>query len=403
MYKTSMAMLRFAAGLFVLFGFSTSALAQATPLDKAYTFLDTMMDRYQQGAALRLVQSFVPTPTFDDGDVSYTYDDDVMIIALLQRGTKDDKKRATILGESLLYAQSHDPLADGRIRNAYHADPFLKHDGSVNIASNGSDNGNIAWTGMALMQLYHATRNTAYLTAAESIANFVQANAYDTRGAGGYTGGFTPNQTKILWKSTEHNLDLYALFSTLARTTHSANWKADAKHALKFIKAMWNDDGGYYYIGTGEDGKTINAGDPTPEDVQTWSFLSTRLAANQGSIDWALANVSATSGDFQGLSFAVNDRSGVWFEGTAHAAAALLARNLSGDADIAAQLLSDVEIGQVSAPNADGNGIDAASKDGLKTDESGDAYYAALHIGATGWYCIAKQAGNPFALIAHRK
>src|ERR1700760_4868555 len=110
-----------------------------------------MMDRYQQGANLRLVQSFVPTPTFDDGDVSYTYDDDVMVIALLQRGTKDDKTRAKILGDSLLYAQAHDPLTDGRIRNAYHANPFIKNDGSVNIASGGSDNGNMAWSGMALM------------------------------------------------------------------------------------------------------------------------------------------------------------------------------------------------------------------------------------------------------------
>jgi hypothetical protein len=250
--------------LTVLLGYSTSALAQATPLDKAYTFLDGMMDRYQQGAGLRLVQSFVPTATFDDGDVSYTYDDDVMIIALLQRGAKDDKDRAKILGDSLLYAQTHDPLADGRVRNAYHADPFIKQDGTVNIASNGSDSGNLAWTGMALMQLYHATHDTAYLTAAQSVATLVQANAYDTRGGGGYTGGFSPNQTKILWKSTEHNLDLYALFSMLARTTHDTNWKADAKHALKFIKAMWNKKGGYYYIGTGDDGKTINQGDPTP-------------------------------------------------------------------------------------------------------------------------------------------
>lgn len=96
----------------------------------------------------------------------------------------------------------------------------------------------------------------------------------------------------------------------------------------------------------------------------------------------------------------MKDRSGVWFEGTGHAAAALEARNLFGDAESAAKFLSDIEIGQTDAPNADGKGIDAASKDGLKTGDGGDEYFASLHIGATSWYCLAKQSANPFRLIA---
>jgi hypothetical protein len=132
--------------------------------------------------------------------------------------------------------------------------------------------------------------------------------------------------------------------------------------------------------------------------VQTWSYLSTGLAQYQRSIDWAVENLSATKGGFEGLSFEVNDRSGVWFEGTAHAADALQARNRSGDAKAAAQLLDDIEVGQEQAPNANGKGMDAASKDGLDTGE-GDQYFASLHIGATAWYCLAKQAVNPFALL----
>lgn len=371
----------------------------AAPLDSAYSFIYTMMDLHAQGATLRLAQSFVPTPTFDDGDTSYTYDDAVLIVALLERGTGADKKRARLLGDSLIYAQQHDAADDGRVRDAYHSDPFIKNDGSPNVVAPSAFTGNMAWTGMAWMQLYHATKDQAYLTAAAQIAAFVQANAFDTRGKGGYTGGFTRNGDKLMWKSTEHNIDLYALFTMLAAATHDAGWKADAKHALTFIKSMWSKHNGNYFIGTGTDGKTVNHDDPTPEDVQTWSFLSTHLAAHQGSIDWALANLSATSGDFQGLSFEERDRSGVWFEGTAHAAAALQARALGNDLNQAELLLLDVETGQASAPNADGNGIDAASKDGLQTDDSGDAYYASLHTGATGWYCIARQAGNPFQFI----
>lgn len=394
-------LLRLTLCLWPLLGISTSALAEATPLDKAYIFLDGMMDRYAQGDTLRLVQSYVQTPIFDNGDISYTYDDAVMIIALLQRGQPDDIARAKVLGDSLIYAQEHDPINDGRVRDAYHANPFINPDQSVNIVSKSSYTGNLAWTGLALLQLNRATDEVSYLSAAKQIATFIVANTFDMRGAGGFIGGFKANQEKLLWKSTEHNIDLYGLFSILAKVTHDKSWNADAKHAQKFVKAMWSRKGGFYFIGTGDDGKTINRGDPTPEDVQTWSFLSLGKKSHSNSIDWALANLSATGGSFQGLSFEVRDRSGVWFEGTGHAAAALLARRGTDDLNAASQLLSDIELGQASAPNTDGNGVDAASKDGLQTDDSGDAYYASLHTGATGWYCIAKQAGNPFVLAKH--
>jgi hypothetical protein len=371
-----------------------------SPLSRAYGFLDREMDRYASGASLRLVQSYVPTVSFSNGDLSYTYDDDVMLIALLARDTVDDIARARVLGDSLVYVQTHDSSADGRVRAAYHARHLTNSDGSLDIAGLASDTGNLAWTGLALAQLYRVTGARSYLTAAVRIADFVQANTYDARGAGGYTGGFTAGGSKIRYKSTEHNIDLYALFTMLAQLTPNRAWSAHAQHALGFMRAMWDADGGFFNIGTGNDGVTVNTSDPTPEDVQTWSFLATRLPGYRASIDWALKNLSATGGGFQGLSFEIRDRSGVWFEGTTHAAAALKARNLSGDARKAAQLIADIETAQAQAPNAGGKGIDAASKDGLKTgDAANDRYYASLHIGTTAWYCLAKQSQNPFHLL----
>ena len=394
----------FFANAFLVVGLCTAASGMDTktspPLGNAYSFLYGQMDKYQQGATLRLIQSFVPTSTFDNGDISYTYDDAVTVIALLRRGRANDLKRAKVLGDSLVYVQTHDPSADGRVRAGYHAKRLIEDDGSPNIAGATSDTGNLAWTGMAFVQLYHVTGQATYRTAAEAIANFIQMNTYDTRGAGGYTGGIKADQTKITYKSTEHNIDLYALFSMLAQTTGDQSWADDAQHALVFTEAMWNSNKGNFYIGTGNDGVAINKSDPTPEDVQTWSYLSTGLGKYQGSIDWAVNNLWATSGAFEGLSFEVKDRSGVWFEGTAHAAAALEARDLSGDEQSAEKFLSDIETGQAKAPNADGKGIDAASKDGLKTGDGGDEYFASLHIGATSWYCLAKQAANPFRLIS---
>ena len=59
----------------------------------------------------------------------------------------------------------------------------------MHITDATSDVGNMAWTGMALAQLYQASGNTAYLTGAESIGTWIVANCRDARGAGGYTGG----------------------------------------------------------------------------------------------------------------------------------------------------------------------------------------------------------------------
>jgi hypothetical protein len=57
----------------------------------------------------------------------------------------------------------------------------------------------------------------------------------------------------------------------------------------------------------------------------------------------AYANLSASQGPFTGVSFSNADRSGVWFEGTAHMAAGLLARNASGDPAKAAAYLQSVQ------------------------------------------------------------
>jgi len=79
---------------------------------------------------------------------------------------------------------------------------------------------------------------------------------------------------------------------------------------------------------------------------------------------WAATNLAARDGAFAGVSFSTADTTGVWFEGTGHLAAALQARKYSGDLSLAATYLQDIQLAQSSAPNADGNGIVAASHDG---------------------------------------
>jgi hypothetical protein len=370
-----------------------SAPAQSS-LTLAYEFLDMMMDQHATGSTLRLPQSFTGGTLQKQGYTdSVTYDDALVIAAFLARGTADDIARAKVLGDSLLYAQAHDPKQDGRIRAAYAPTP-LTSPGKVAETDSTSDVGNMAWVGQALAQLYARTGVTGYLTGATSIANWIQANARDTRGHGGYTGGYDDRNKKITWKSTEHNLDIYGFFGMLATETGDATWNTRAQYARTFAVSMWNAGKHLFWTGTGTDGASVNT-DFVPEDTQTWSYLALQDAAYASSVDYAIAHLNATDGAFSGVSFSSSDRSKVWFEGTAHLATALA---VLGDGSRATPYLDTIALAQVTAANNDGKGIVAASHDGLKTGD-GDEYYASLHTGATSWYLLAAQTRNPFHLF----
>ncbi len=372
---------------------------QLTSLEKAYVFLDQMMDFYGQGQTIRLLQSYLPTAALDLGDTGFTYDNAVALLAFLLRGQANDIERATVLGNSLVYGQQHDPtFGDGRLRDGYHVHPYIMSHGQTNVNPSfaGSMTGNLAWAGLALGHLYSHTKQKQYLDSAVKLGTWIQQKVYDSRGAGGYKGGFAADQAPLLWKATEHNIDVYAFFTMLAGLTNTKTWSTGAKHAQLFVQAMWNSTEQHFWTGTTADGVTINR-NPLPEDVQAWSYLAMQDATAAGSLDWAKAHLAAANGSFSGVSFSTADTSGVWFEGTAHLAAALLLRNAQGDSTTATTYLQSIESAQLHAPNNNQKGIVAASRDGLQTG-LGFSYYAALHVGATAWYCLAKQKGNPFKL-----
>ncbi len=224
----------------------------------AYTFLDDMMDRRASGTTPRLVQSFDGGPLRGFTD-SVTYDDALTTQAFLIEGTPDGLQRAETIGNGLLYVQAHDPAKDGRIRAAYKPKP-LASPADVVATDDTSDVGNMAWVGMALAQLAETTDDTSYLGGAEEVGTWVATNAHDTRGAGGYTGGDTAGGKKIEWKSTEHNIDLSALYTMLATLTGDPAWTADADWAEGFVESMWDQAKGDFSVGTLDDGV-----DPEPQ------------------------------------------------------------------------------------------------------------------------------------------
>ena len=195
----------------VVTGAGTGTGQLAGSVARAYLFLNQMMDRHTGGTTPRLVQSYRGGLLGLDGNTSSAiYDDALVIDAYLAEGTRNGLSRAEVIGNGLLYLQAHDPSHDGRIMDQYEP-TALEHPGDIHVTDPTSNTGDMAWAGDALAQLYSATGRTAYLDGAVAIGDWIQAHCRDDRGPGGYTGGYTGSGSKIEWKSTEHNIDVFAL------------------------------------------------------------------------------------------------------------------------------------------------------------------------------------------------
>ena len=370
--------------------------AGATPVvSGAYQFLNQMMDMRATGTVPRLVQSYTGGVL---GTQNYTassiYDDALVIDAYLAERTADGRARAQTIGNAMLSALAQAAPQGGGLYDEYAPAP-LYPPADVQPVSGSRTTGDAAWAGNALTQLYAATRVASYLSGAENMAGWIQANSADTRGPGGYTGGYANSGTKLQWKSTEQNIDVYAFFSLLGRESGLATWAARAATARTFIVSMWNPAAGRFSLGTLNDGVTTND-NPQTEDVNSWSYLALRSPAYAASVGWDVRNLASAAGKLRGVSICPGDRTGVWFEGTAHLAEALTTRTRPGDSAQAAAYLADIAYAQAHGPGEDGLGIMAASKDGL-TDCEGDSVYASLHTGTTAWYILAARHVNPLS------
>ena len=387
------------------------AASEEETVSNAYLHLDEAMDEWASPPALRVPSSY-HGGVLDFWDNSVTYDNALVIIAYANRkDNADSLDRARTMGDALLQMQEKDPIGDGRLRNAYGPEHLFDANGVPNIQTWGSASGNQAWAGMALAHLAHVTKDTKYRDGALRIGEWLLRETKDTRGRGGFTGGYRSDGTKIEWKSTEHNIDMVGLFGMLHQLTKDRKWHHARKHARKFVKSMWDEKEGRFHIGTESDGVTINRDEYVPEDVQSWGYLALLSEPYARALDWAVANVETTDNTnpdqpIVGVRFALrtnpeelsrNDDT-VWLEGTAHMALALRASGTEAHKQKASVYLDSIHKEQLNGPNADGKGIQANSKEGYSGGD--DVNYTSLHTGATAWYLMAKQDINPFHLAA---
>jgi hypothetical protein len=402
------------------FGWVTRAFENK---NQAITFyLDDIRYNKSHTAEPRFLVSFDTITTalpFDEQfrNVAYTYDNALALIAFVARS---DWERAQLLADAFVYAQRHDRFyTDGRLRNAYQAGdlavpPGWYPSGSARLpgwwnASQrkwienpehvGSTTGNLAWVMIALLNYYEKRGGPQYLTATIDLGNWIISHTYDTRGAGGFTGGYIgqePNPDKQLWKSTEHNLDLYVAFSRLYHFAGDSRWLTQAQHAKAFVEAM-NLDGCCYRTGTLTDGVTVNISD-IPLDAQSLSALAFGdTPLTREAIATAEISHTATYSGFVGFDFNT-DQDMPWPEGTSQMVSVYW---MLGQRSKAAYYLSELREMQSTANRANGKGLVAAPADGLTTG-LGWVYYNRLHVGATAWFVIAEQQLNPYWQTYHR-
>lgn len=385
------------------------AASEEETVSNAYLHLDEAMDEWASPPALRVPSSY-HGGFLDFWDNSVTYDNALVIIAYANRkDNADSLDRARTMGDALLQMQEKDPIGDGRLRNAYGPEHLFDANGVPNIQTWGSASGNQAWAGMALAHLAHVTEDTKYRDGALRIGEWLLRETKDTRGRGGFTGGYRSDGTKIEWKSTEHNIDMVGLFGMLHQLTKDHKWRRARKHARKFVKSMWDKKEERFHIGTKPDGVTINRDEYIPEDVQSWGYLALRSDRYRRALDWNIAHLEVTdnsnpSQPVVGVRFALqikkehqkkNDKT-VWLEGTAHMALALRVSGKKKHKKRAKVYLDNIHKEQLSGPDADGKGIQANSREGFSGGD--DKNHTSLHTGTTAWYIMAKQELNPFHL-----
>lgn len=420
-------------------GLPGNPVALQNSVNGAYAFLTQMMDAYAQGATTRLSQSYsdqIAGGTFFS--TAFVYDNALLTCAWLARG---DVARAMIVGDALLEAQNTDPAADGRFRQAYFAGSPDSNGAFVTPGLpffQGSAVGDVAWAGIALAQLYARTKLQKYLNGALRAANFIETTTRDNTNVppGGYF--FGNGQSN---KSTEHNIDVHALFTMLAHLSGDSSWLNGAAFAKAFVEAMFDAPSGHFWTGTSD--PTHIFFNNSPEDVQTWSYLAFQDPNFAVSLDWVKTNLATTDTTFafnngwgvngslrlrvSGMTFAslsklgtvLGDKSvdadAVWLEGTSHLIAALLLRRLPekndipsfhGDLALAGSLIESVQVAQNSLganqtvngqPLKVGQGLTAATS--ILNTGFGFNYFPFLHIGATSWYVMAAQGANPLQVL----
>src|SRR3977135_3548587 len=184
---------------------------------------------------------------------AFVYDNALAVIALVACG---DVASATTIGNALSLAVRNDrSFADGRVRNAYRAGPVGEGapalpgwwDAKQNIwaedpAQDGTSTGNVAWAALALLTLHQATSKDSFLADARHLIDWGITNVSSGSVFRGGFHGYDPQQVRLTWISTEHNVDVYAAATWLFRLTSERKYADAASQAPGFVERSFDAD-----------------------------------------------------------------------------------------------------------------------------------------------------------------
>ncbi|AYG70090.1 MULTISPECIES: hypothetical protein [unclassified Rhizobium] len=365
--------------------------------DPAQPFIFRSFEPFDQNSTLH--------PALENS--GFTYDNALAVMALYACGRRPEAKRVADALVLALYTDRH--YRDGRLRNAYRSGIVIVSangmllPGYWSTANNawledgyqvGSATGSTAWGALALLTAYDETNDPAYLDSARTVMAWVDENTEDPDNVG-YFGGFfggEPTPDRMTWKSTEHNLDVYAANRWLAGLDPSGDWKRHAELARLFLDAMWDEPAGHFYIGSVPGSNAPNTG-TSGLDSELWPLIAVPAYADKARrvLEWTERNHGVAGGfDFN------EDRDGIWLEGTAQAA---LVFRLVGQEDKAGPLFDTISTqiapdGLVYATNQEQ--LSTGLQVGPTSDLGDFKYYRLPHIGATAWAVLAGLKHNPF-------
>ncbi len=338
---------------------------------------------------------------------AFSYDNALAVMALI---ACNDAKRARRIGDAFVEVIAHDrTFTDGRVRNAYRAGPTAAGptklpgwwDSKQNLWAedpyqDGTQTGNVAWVGLAMLTLHAVDTSERYHQAAVALATWIADHASDPRAPGGYNGGvdgYDPSQATLAWRSTEHNVDVNALGSWLNSDGSSAVGRHLAQTSRAFLDAMFDGQAGMFRLGTKPDG-TVQPADRLALDAMIWPLVGVAdpSPAWRRSLTFARAHLAVPGGfDFNG------DRDGFWTEGTAQAA---FVEGALGDETRRKSLLTAAA--RLTGPSgylyATGSGrITTGIAIGPGSTSEDFYYYHRPHLGATAWAVLAETGFNPFS------
>ena len=248
----------------------------------------------------------VPTISPDQAirNLTTIYESALTVFALLDRGEPADLSNARLIADSIVYAQQHDPTAQGGqlptasdgsrgLRDAYSSgdlalfnhqgagvedgqqgqtrlagfssDEHLCGESGYCLVLDGAFGGNSAFGIMALMSAYFEFGEQKYLDSAQEIAGWIYGNLVDPHGPafhvdpadetfGGYFLGY-PDQgvpkdrvaNLIKGKSIENNADIFSAFTMIAAAAHARGdsaeailWTQRANIAGDFVMALYD-------------------------------------------------------------------------------------------------------------------------------------------------------------------